>query len=43
MIILVYVNDDLLIIGNSPLVISDAKAVLNKQFKLKDLGKNKYS
>ena len=41
MALLVYV-DNILIANNDPQVVADLKVVLNKQFKLKDLGNLKY-
>ena len=41
MALLVYV-DDILIASNDPQSIANLKAVLDKQFKLKDLGSLKY-
>ena len=41
MALLVYV-DDILIASNDPQSLADLKVVLDKQFKLKDLGSLKY-
>ena len=41
MALLVYV-DDILIASNDPQSVADLKVVLDKQFKLKDLGSLKY-
>ena len=41
MALLVYV-DDILIASNDPQSVANLKAVLDKQFKLKDLGSLKY-
>ena len=41
MALLVYV-DDILIASNDPQSVADLKVILDKQFKLKDLGSLKY-